>query len=97
MHKIRWIQLSDLHLGNDEAVDTRRMRQKLPDYIAILAQPFDYMFYTGDVKEWNKDFSQAPRYLTSLCEAEGVPLENLYIVPGNHDVAIGGDDRAAVV
>lgn len=97
MHKIRWIQLSDLHLGNDEAVDTRRMRQKLPDYIASLAQNFDYMFCTGDVKEWDKDFTQAPRYLTSLCEAAGVPLENLYIVPGNHDVAIDGDDRAEVI
>lgn len=97
MHKIRWIQLSNLHLGNNEAVDTRRMRQKLPDYIASLAQPFDYMFCTGDVKEWNKDFSQVPRYLTSLCEAAGVPLENLYIVPGNHDVEIGGDDRVAVI
>lgn len=97
MHKIKWIQLSDLHLGNDEAVDTRLMRRRLPAYIANLAQSFDYMFCTGDVKEWNKDFSKAPEYLTSLCEAAGVPLENLYIVPGNHDVAIGGDDRAAVI
>lgn len=97
MHRIRWIHLSDLHLGNDEAVDTILMREKLPNYIANHFQKFDYMFCTGDVKEWNTDFSQAPQYLTLLCEVAGVPLENLYIVPGNHDVEIGGDDRAAVI
>lgn len=97
MHKIRWIHLSDLHLGNDEAVDTILMRKKLPNYIAKLLHNFDYMFCTGDVKEWNKDFSQVPEYLTLLCKAAGVSLKNLYIVPGNHDVEIGGDDRAKII
>lgn len=101
MQKIRWIHLSDLHLGNggatDSAVDTRLMRKKLPGYIASLAQPFDYMFCSGDVKEWNADYAQVTEYISSLCAASKTSLDHLFIVPGNHDVDIGGDDRAELI
>ena len=67
MQKISWIHFSDLHLGNDSAVDTCLMRRKLPQYIAGLNQTFDYAFCTGDVKEWNTDYLKAADYLRSLC------------------------------
>ena len=95
--KIRWIHFSDLHLGNDSAVDTRLMRRKLPDYIAGLNQAFDYAFCSGDVKQWNANYNNAPDYIRKLCKAAHTPLEHLFIVPGNHDVDRGGDDRTKLI
>lgn len=97
MQKIKWIHFSDLHLGNDMAVDTRLMRRKLPQYIAGLNQTFDYAFCTGDVKEWNTGYSEAPDYLRSLCISSKTPMDHLFIVPGNHDVNIDRDDRTEVI
>lgn len=97
MQKIRWIHFSDLHLGNDSAVDTRLMRKKLPQYIAALNRTFDYAFCTGDVKEWNTEYLNAADYLRLLCTSSKTPLEYLFIVPGNHDVDIGGNARAEVI
>ena len=64
---VRWIHVSDLHLGNDDAVDTILMRKMLPEYIRGLGKEFDYMFCTGDIKEWNSDYSTAIDYLRELC------------------------------
>jgi hypothetical protein len=97
VRKIRWIHFSDLHLGNDSAVDTRLMRRKLPGYIAGLNQTFDYAFCSGDIKEWNSDDSMAPDYIRKLCDASHTPLDHLFIVPGNHDIKIGGDDRQELI
>ena len=97
MRKIRWMHFSDLHLGNDRAVDTLLMRRKLPQYIASLNQTFDYAFCTGDVKEWNTDYLEAPDYLRSLCKSSKTPIDHLFIVPGNHDLDISRDGRADVI
>ena len=97
MNKIRWIHFSDLHMGNDSAVDTRLMRRKLPEYIAGLNQTFDYAFCSGDVKEWNANYNSAPDYLRKICSAAHTPIDHLFIAPGNHDVAIGGDDRTELI
>lgn len=97
MKKIRWIHLSDLHLGNDRAVDTRLMRMKLPGYIAGLNQSFDYAFCSGDIKEWNADYAAASDYIRSIMEASKTPEGRLFIVPGNHDVDIGGNERRDVI
>lgn len=97
MNKIRWIHFSDLHLENDAAVDTRLMRRKLPGYIAGLNQTFDYAFCSGDVKEWNSNYNSAPDYLCKICSATHTPLDHLFIVPGNHDVEIGGNARTELI
>ncbi|SDH39502.1 metallophosphoesterase [Marvinbryantia formatexigens] len=97
MQKISWIHVSDLHLGNDSAVDTCLMRRKLPQYISGLNQTFDYVFCTGDVKEWDTDYLKAADYLRSLCTSSKTTLDHLFVVPGNHDVDIGGDEREKVI
>ena len=97
MRKIRWIHFSDLHLGNDSAVDTQLMRMNLPAYIASLNRQFDYAFCSGDIKEWNADYTAAPGYIRSLVAAAKTPLDHLFIVPGNHDIEIGGDKRAELI
>lgn len=97
MQKIRWIHFSDLHLGDDKAVDTRLMRKKLPEYIAGLNQTFDYAFCSGDIKEWNADYTAASDFIRQLCTASKTPLKHLFIVPGNHDVELGREDRTEVI
>lgn len=99
MRKIRWIHFSDLHLGNDAATDTRLMRKNLPRYIAGLNCTFDYAFCSGDIKEWNADYSTAADFLKSLCRVSNTPLDHLFLVPGNHDVNLnaGGKTRKRII
>ena len=49
------------------------------------------------VKEWNSNYNSAPDYLCEICSAAHTPLDNLFIVPGNHDVEIGGDARLELI
>ena len=97
MQMIRWIHFSDLHLGNDSAVDTILMRKKLPGYLSSLHQSFDYAFCSGDVREWSASYHGAPEYIRQICGAAGTPLEHLFVVPGNHDVRRGGKDRKKLI
>ncbi len=98
MSVIKWIHFSDLHLGNNRAVDTVLMRKALPDYIASLHQPFDYVFCTGDVKEWNAIYDETfVEYLISICKAAKTDKEHLFIVPGNHDVDISNPERNSII
>lgn len=94
---VRWIHVSDLHLGNDDAVDTILMRKMLPEYIRGLGKEFDYMFCTGDIKEWNSDYSTAIDYFRELCIASHIDLENLFIVPGNHDIDTNIEGREELI
>ena len=49
MDKIHWLHLSDIHL-NKRDVDSRRMRNRLLDYIKELGTQIDYIFITGDLR-----------------------------------------------
>ena len=98
MSVIKWIHFSDLHLGNNRAVDTVLMRKNLPDYIASLHQAFDYVFCTGDVKEWNAVYDETfIDYFITICNAANTDKEHLFIVPGNHDVDISNPERNSII
>ena len=49
MDKIHWLHLSDIHL-NKRDVDSRRMRNRLLDYMKELGIQIDYIFITGDLR-----------------------------------------------
>lgn len=49
MSKIHWLHLSDIHL-NKRDIDSRRMRNRLLDYIKELGTQIDYIFITGDLR-----------------------------------------------
>lgn len=84
---IRWLHLSDLHLGSNKATETSMMRQNLLPYIDQLGQPFQYIFLTGDIKEWNSAYTDdMAAYLRELCAHANTPIQQLFIVPGNHDI-----------
>ena len=87
MSKTKWLHISDLHM-NKRGVDNRRMRQKLLEYLRENDIQCQYVFITGDLRYApGGDFdSTTVSFLKELCDSVGVKLENLFIVPGNHDV-----------
>lgn len=101
MSKIKWIQLSDLHLGNDSAF-SEKSRKALLNYIREHDKEIDFVFITGDIiyaknlkteKEKKNAYYAAEEYikeLYSLIWEDDKLFENLYkrvfIVPGNHDI-----------
>lgn len=94
---IKWLHISDLHL-NIDGVENRRLRKKLIEYLQNLTTQCDYVFCTGDLRfapmgEYAQDTFEV---LKNICNAVDVPLEYLFVTPGNHDVDrdIRGRDEA---
>lgn len=84
---IKWLHVSDLHL-NIDGVENRRLRKKLIEYLQNLTIQCDYVFCTGDLRYAPKgEYAQdTVEVLKNICDAVNVPLECLFITPGNHDV-----------
>lgn len=86
---IRWLHISDLHLGDDD-FSSRRLRDKLTEFLKNEGRPIDYIFITGDIRTagpgYNGYTPEMAAYILSLCEACGAGVDRLFIVPGNHDV-----------
>lgn len=85
----RWLHISDLHLGSG-GMATTMLRDELPRYLRENGLLCDYIFCTGDIRTANvpaNGFTDGmAEYILELCRAVGVPAQNLFIVPGNHDV-----------
>jgi predicted MPP superfamily phosphohydrolase len=100
MSIIRWLHISDLHLNTDE-VDSVRMRENLPKFFADNNIRYDYVFCTGDIRDSSGECYKEPfpnsEFLTDLCKIWNLPVENLFIVPGNHDVNRLAANRTDVV
>jgi len=98
MPTVRWLHISDLHL-NRQATESRRLRRALPVYLKDLALDFNYVFCTGDLRYApDGTFSEDTiPYLQSICDAVSVPLENLFIVPGNHDIERDMAERVTAI
>lgn len=97
MGTIQWLHFSDLHL-NKRGVETRRLRNKLPEYLRDLNINCDYAFCTGDIRyaPSGKFLEDSIEYIQNICDAVHVPLDHLFMVPGNHDIerAAAGRDNA---
>jgi WD40 repeat protein len=95
---IRWIHFSDLHL-NETGVETKRLRKKLIEYLRGLNLHCEYAFFTGDMRY--APFGAFPdgivEYMSEVCDAVNVPLERLFVVPGNHDVDRDCSERADAI
>lgn len=102
MNPIRWIQLSDLHFGDDSEF-TRKSRKALQEYITEKKlSDIDYVFVTGDLifaknlsdqKKKEKGYADAAKYLKDICRSlwgetdlAGNMKKRLFVVPGNHDL-----------
>lgn len=100
MGKVTWIQLSDLHFGDDSEF-SKSSRDALLHFIKTQKWEIDYLFITGDLifakkansKEKRKEaYGEAFAYIRNIYKAiwqmedESHILDRVFIVPGNHDV-----------
>lgn len=86
---IRWLHISDLHLGNSD-FSTDELRDELPGFLKKEGLWCDYVFCTGDIKTAGPAdhgyTDEMVEFLKEVCSAVGVSAERLFIVPGNHDI-----------
>ncbi|WP_163536347.1 metallophosphoesterase [Gracilibacillus sp. YIM 98692] len=84
---LNWIHLSDLHLIYDN-YDTEIMRGAMIKYLTEDIQgEFDVVFITGDITHKGSNYgTKIYDFLEEIIQALKVSKENVFIVPGNHDV-----------
>ena len=87
----RWLHISDIHF-NFRQFDTNLMRRSLLSYlkdIVFLYKKIDAVFITGDFrfapeKKYEED---SICFLHNILKVLNLTINDLYIVPGNHDVS----------
>ncbi|MCP4157088.1 MAG: hypothetical protein GY757_55770 [bacterium] len=100
MSEINILQLSDLHLNsnktNDPQVVLDALWQDLDNFDKI-----DFIVFTGDLVQGGdskESFDEAYRiFIEPLLEKTGVPKENFFLVPGNHEVELQSVDEIVEV
>lgn len=84
--QITWLQLSDLHIL--DSVDWRLMLNSYRK-LAERIHP-DFIIITGDYHhkkyEENYDYSQTLKFLNDIIEIFDVRKQDVFLLPGNHDV-----------
>lgn len=98
MDKIHWLHLSDIHL-NKRDVDSRRMRNRLLDYVKELGTQIDYIFITGDLRyaPMGEFAADTVDYINKLLNVTNLTVDRLFIVPGNHDIERDAEGRAEAI
>jgi len=89
---IRWLHLSDLHLGCPGKAlwwaVANEFEESVKEYVTRLGRP-DLVLFTGDLafKGDKDEFSKVNQFLGKLLEWIGEPAPLIVPVPGNHDLA----------
>jgi predicted MPP superfamily phosphohydrolase len=88
-----WIHLSDIHFGHGDAeygCDQQLVLQALHDDLVEQGRrhPPSAIFVTGDIAFSGKSeqYERALAWLSSVGLAIGLEAQNIFVVPGNHDV-----------
>ncbi len=105
----RWIHLSDIHTGHGDTTNVWDQRLVLEEIVRDIAlqrrsqpePPFDAVLVTGDIANTGAgrlatEYADAATWLRNVGNAAGVKPEQIYLVPGNHDVDRGADRDDAV-
>lgn len=85
--RIKWLHLSDIHF-NYKNYDSHELREDFIKRIMLLCQtePFTHLFLTGDILFCNNQADQETiDFIKELIGILQIPVENVVIVPGNHD------------
>lgn len=82
--KASWLHISDLHVFPE--ADTTLMLDDYKELAKIISPQF--LVVTGDFrhKKYKTDFSLACDYLESLIGIFNIDKQDIFLVPGNHDV-----------
>lgn len=90
MDMIRWIHLSDIHFSGNEGYAIKRMRDTILEKIKEISRSkdFDMAFITGDFAYQGGTYdSNLKKFVESLIEVLGISTDELFIIPGNHDLS----------
>jgi predicted MPP superfamily phosphohydrolase len=107
---VRVFHISDLHGRSEDGPQGERARREAPlrwrvirkewdKNLAALREegrPVDLVVFTGDLGDWGHetDYAMGVELLRRTCQALAVPLERLFVVPGNHDIARKTEEAA---
>ena len=98
---VRIFHISDLHGRGEDGPQGARVRREDPLRWRVIgdewdknlevlreAGPIDLVVFTGDLGDWGHetDYEMGLELLRRTCRALEVPLERLFVVPGNHDI-----------
>ena len=89
MESLRWIHLSDIHFRGNEEYETKRMRDSLIETLIKISidKSFDMIFFTGDLAYQGVGYDQElVDFVDKLISNLKVPIDNVFIIPGNHDL-----------
>lgn len=84
---INWLVFSDLHL-QFKNFKTQILREKLTQFIS--GQSVEFILIAGDCfykYQKGMEIESTVDYIHTLCSASGCEKSNIYITPGNHDLA----------
>lgn len=86
--QLNWIHLSDIHFTYKDYC-TNTMRNLLLKYLKSLSsnQKFDFIVITGDIVfQGGKYDNDLIHFISDILEALNLTKDELFIVPGNHDL-----------
>ena len=89
---LTWLHLSDLHASERSDWDAGRVLKSLLEDLRVLRDEHelrpDLLIFTGDAAFAGRadEFDTAGRFFEEVRDACGVERENVFLVPGNHDV-----------
>ena len=91
---MRWLHLSDIHFDiSGDGTTTIHIRDTLTEYLKRIGVKADCLFITGDFRfaKTQKDTQEAANivatYIRSIAEIVGIEsTDNIFLVPGNHDI-----------
>ena len=89
MEKLRWIHLSDIHFSGNEGYQIKRIRHSLADKIKEITDDkiINFVVVSGDLVYQNASYDrQLKSFLESIVNICNISKEDLFIVPGNHDL-----------
>ena len=89
MDTLRWLHLSDIHFSNGEGYEIKRMRDSIIDKLKEVFEKnkVDFVVISGDLTYQGGSYdANLKKFIESLVEVSGVSIDELFIVPGNHDL-----------
>ena len=85
MSNLRWLHLSDIHF-NFNNYETTWLRDRLLDKLQEYQGNIDILIVTGDLLfQFGSSFEDVESFLNDVISILNISLENVFIVPGNHD------------
>ncbi|MGR5906351.1 metallophosphoesterase family protein [Bacillus paranthracis] len=86
--KVHFIQLSDIHFQYKD-YNIMRMRDSLLEYLIELNKEdsIDFVVITGDIAHQAKGYTtDIIEFLDGVLKSTHLTIENMHIIPGNHDI-----------